>query len=386
LYAGEVYVVAEQIQGLASGLYYYAVEQHQLIQLRVGSLLAEVGRSVERPTEIENAAAAVLLTNVFGRYTRRYANRGYRYALIDSGHIGENLRLAASSFGFADSSALRFWDDQLNDLLGIDGRSEAVCAIHAVGRGGAPADRTPAYERRLIEAQRSGSTPLDIPIIERFHQATKLVPEISRTAVNAVPLSSEPVLSNQEGLELPKSQPSQISVATAIRKRRSAEAFTRPAVTLGDLSFVLEAADGNQALKRTTGVQVFAIANRVAGLEPGVYRYAPKHHELIPVRKADLHGRLVGACLGQTMAGSAAVGFVMAARLESVPSPLGDRRYRDLLLESGAIAQRIYLAAEAVGLVARNLAAFIDDRFNRLLDLDSRGLSALHLTMLGHGR
>ena len=41
--------------------------------------------------------AAILLSNVFERYSWKYANRGYRYALIDSGHIGENLRLAARS-------------------------------------------------------------------------------------------------------------------------------------------------------------------------------------------------------------------------------------------------------------------------------------------------
>ena len=52
---------------------------------------------------------------------------------------------------------------------------------------------------------------------------------------------------------------------------------------------------------------------------------------------------------------------------------------------TGAIGQRIYLAAEAIGLAARNLAAFQDDRFNKLLGLKSRGLAALHLTMLGHG-
>jgi SagB-type dehydrogenase family enzyme len=192
--------------------------------------------------------------------------------------------------------------------------------------------------------------------------------------------------SDERGLKLPKPQPSEVSVAIAIRERRSAKEFTRPAVTLGDLSFVLEAADGNPALRRAAGVQIFAVAHRVAGLESGIYRYAPMRHELIPIRKADLHRSLVGACLGQEKAGSAAVGFAMAARLEAAPSLLGDRRYRDLLLESGAIAQRIYLAAEVAGLVARNLAAFVDDRFNELLDLDSRDLSALHLTMLGHGR
>lgn len=386
LYAGEVYVAAEQVDGLASGLYYYAAAEHQLLQLREGSLLVEVGRSLERPAEIENAAAVVLLTNVFGRYTRRYANRGYRYALIDSGHIGENLRLAASSFGLADSSALRFCDDRLNDLLGIDGESEAVCAIHAIGRGGAHSDRDPTGERRFTEMQFNGWTAPDIPVIERFHQATKLVPDTGRSSANRVSPRTDSDPSDERGLKLPKSQPSEVSVATAIRERRSAKEFTRPAVTLGDLSFVLEAADGNPALRRAAGVQIFAVAHRVAGLESGIYRYAPMRHELIPIRKADLHRSLVGACLGQEKAGSAAVGFAMAARLEAAPSLLGDRRYRDLLLESGAIAQRIYLAAEVAGLVARNLAAFVDDRFNELLDLDSRDLSALHLTMLGHGR
>ena len=73
----------------------------------------------------------------------------------------------------------------------------------------------------------------------------------------------------------------------------------------------------------------------------------------------------------------------MAAHLDATSSPLGDRRYRDLLLESGAIGQRVYLAAEALGLAARNLAAFRDDRFNELLGLRERRLFALHLTMVG---
>ena len=55
---------------------------------------------------------------------------------FDSGHIGENLRLAAVSAGLAEGAWLRFHDDLLNSLLRVDGRKEAVCAVHAVGRGG----------------------------------------------------------------------------------------------------------------------------------------------------------------------------------------------------------------------------------------------------------
>ena len=99
LYAGEVYVVAERVRELAPGSYYYDVRQHALVQLERGSLLPRAAQALEWPAAVARAAALVLLSNVFGRYTWRYANRGYRYALIDSGHIGENLRLAANSAG-----------------------------------------------------------------------------------------------------------------------------------------------------------------------------------------------------------------------------------------------------------------------------------------------
>jgi nitroreductase len=54
-------------------------------------------------------------------------------------------------------------------------------------------------------------------------------------------------------------------------------------------------------------------------------------------------------------------------------------------VESGEIGQRIYLAAEAMGLVARNLSAFIDDDLNDLLGFDGEREAVLHLTVLGSG-
>jgi len=101
LYSGEVYVAAARVQGLAAGVYYYEVAQRRLVEVAAGFEPARLADAIERPASIEGAAATILLSNVFGRYSWRYANRGYRYALIDSGHIGENLRLAAASAGLA---------------------------------------------------------------------------------------------------------------------------------------------------------------------------------------------------------------------------------------------------------------------------------------------
>jgi SagB-type dehydrogenase family enzyme len=113
LYAGEVYAVVERVSDVPPGIYSYAVDSHELVALRQGSSLSQLSTS---------AAFGVLITNVFERYSVRYANRGYRYALIDTGHIGENVRLAARELGLHDEAPLRFEDDRLNALLGVDGR------------------------------------------------------------------------------------------------------------------------------------------------------------------------------------------------------------------------------------------------------------------------
>ena len=386
LYAGEVYVVVERVRGLDAGVYSYSVRDHALKLIGQGAQLDRVGQALERPGSIENAAAAVLLTNVFERYSWRYANRAYRYALIDSGHIGENLRLTARSIGIADRCLLRFWDDSLNELLGLDGRNEAVCAMHVVGHPDATA-KAPSISlaQRFVEKQQTGSVEIGGAVTEQFHEATKLLPIeapiADRTKNEPIAEVADPGLR----LKLQSSSPSQISVSTAIRQRRSARSFEPSSVSLPELSFVLEAAQGNRALERSAGVELYVVAHALEGAETGVHRYLSSTHELTLVRKGEIRREMVRACLRQEMGGIAGVGLVMAARLDDAQFPLGDRRYRDLLLEAGAIGQRIYLAAEALGLAARNLAAYEDERFNKLLWLDRRGLQSLHLTMLGHG-
>jgi SagB-type dehydrogenase family enzyme len=385
LYSGEVYVVAEGVRGLSSGVYYYGVKEHELVPLQSGSFLDEIGRALAQPRAIENAGAVILLSNVFHRYTWRYANRGYRYALIDTGHIAENLRLAAVSVGLGETGSLRFHDDLLNRLLQVDGREEAVCAIHALGR---PADSAKASDgvRRFVEKQRASpqAVPGKAPVIERYHEATKLVPS---DAEKSRPISAEKrAPAAGSGVELTKrSAPPMTSVEESIRERRSAERFVPEPLALEDLSFVVEMAQGHAALERAAGVDLYLAVHRVKDLDPGLYRYEPRLHRLALRRPGDLSGPMTRACLGQKKAGSAAVGFLMVGRLGEAASRTGDRSYRDLLVESGGIGQRLYLAAEAAGLVARNLAAFVDDELNQLMGLDGRREAVIHLTMVGHG-
>ena len=373
LYAGEVYVVAERVTGLEPGVYSYHVPTHRLARLVRGSHSDVVAGAVERPAAIESAPAFVLLTNVFFRYTHRYRERGYRYALIDTGHIGENLRLAAAEEGLGIVSPLRFHDDALNALLQIDGRKEAVCALHAIGAPAVSGERP--VVRSFVE---TGPSALGLRECEAFHAATKLVPG----KATAVPVAPTRAVTRQARV-LPQRESPTATASWAIAERRSAERFLDEKIALADLSFLLDLARGNAAASLAPGIELRVVAHRVAGLPPGLYRHVPGAG-LAHARTGDLREAMLDACLGQDKAESAAVGFAMVADLERA-STAGDRPYRDLLIEAGAVAQRLYLAAEAIGLAARNLAAFYDDDLNALIGVDGKREAVVHLTMVGAG-
>ncbi len=396
LYAGEVYVVAERVKGIAPGAYSYSVMEHALVPVNADARLADVAAALERPSEVEGAAAAILLTNVFARYRGRYANRGYRYALIDSGHIGENLRLAAAESGLGERAPLRWEDDQLNGLLRIDGRAEAVCDVHLIGKAGAArgtATAVPLVERQVANPEAipgAGNAPV------RYHEATKLVAigevEPARTPNPSASQTSAPSPSSKIGaakqIDRLAGAPA-VPVHAVIRQRRSARHFEPTSLPRDTLLHVLHLARGLPALHRTRFVELFAVVHRVAGLSPGLYRHASTSESdsgrLEPLRTGSLAAQLVDADLGQTKSGEAAVALIAVANLADASAAGGARSYRDVLLDAGATAQRIYLGAEASGVAARNLAAYYDDELDALLGLDGERRVAVHLTALGPG-
>jgi SagB-type dehydrogenase family enzyme len=390
LYAGEVYVVAERVRELVPGSYYYDVRHHALALLERGSLLPRAAEALERRAAVEKAAALVLLSNVFGRYTWRYANRGYRYALIDSGHIRENLRLAALSAGLREVSFPAFHDDALHELLGLDGRAEAICALSAIGPPGEAEPEPGEIARHLVQRQQlpAFTAPAGRSEVERYHEATELVPLADARRPLPPPADAPepaPALPRSSIALPPPSAPPTMSVERAIESRRSAHRFETDRMQLEHLAFALQAAKGPATPARAHGLELYVAAHRVEALAPGLYRYCAEAHGLEPRRLGALDDRMVRVCGGQEKAGSAAAGLLVVARLGPEGARGRDRSYRDVLIEAGAIAQRLYLAAEAMGLTARNLAAFVDDDLNRLFGLDGRSEVTVHLTMFGPG-
>jgi SagB-type dehydrogenase family enzyme len=131
-------------------------------------------------------------------------------------------------------------------------------------------------------------------------------------------------------------------------------------------------------------IQLYVYAHRIDGLQPGVYRLWPDPAELEQIRSGDQRVPSAGLSLGQDLAGNACVAFSMIGDLGRAVRTHGDRGYRYVHFEAGAIGQRLYLAAEAFGLGATGIGAFYDDEVHRYLDLTSKQRQVVYHFAIGY--
>lgn len=134
LYPIETYVIVHQVAQLQPGIYHYLVPEHALEQIRVGDLRSAVTLAGIGQEMLGQAQVCLVLSAIFQRTRWKYRERAYRYILLEAGHIGQNVYLAATSMGLGACAVGAFLDDMLNELLSLDGEEEATLYIIAVGR------------------------------------------------------------------------------------------------------------------------------------------------------------------------------------------------------------------------------------------------------------
>jgi SagB-type dehydrogenase family enzyme len=69
---------------------------------------------------LRDAAVIVVLTTVLERSLWKYGDRGYRYQLLEAGHVAQNLNLVATALGLGSFNIGGFFDSDLANLLGLD--------------------------------------------------------------------------------------------------------------------------------------------------------------------------------------------------------------------------------------------------------------------------
>ena len=141
----ETYFAAKSVEGLRPGMYHYLPLEH-IGEKRVSvEFLGEIDDYGSRISEMlagqkwaASASVVVLISCVAYRSEWRYKALAHRVALIDLGHVGQNLMLSASAMGLGSCCVAAYDQTLCDDLLGLDGFEEYTVYTCAVGKPARP--------------------------------------------------------------------------------------------------------------------------------------------------------------------------------------------------------------------------------------------------------
>jgi len=378
LYPVEVYVACSGIDELAPGLYHFHPRDSALRQLATKDPRPALSTACGARDLLAGAPIALVLTGIPWRTTWKYEARGYRHLFWDAGMIVANfLALAASGRHPAEVIA-GFADDDLNALMGIDGRTEMTLAVVPVGDS-AERRAVAASDSRAERGSQHAVAPLsrqarEYPEPIAVHAAGVLAPDDVASWQRSSARRSKP----------PPEAPCRDGVETVIRRRGSSRAFSRASIPGEQLTDVLLRAmhtlpsDWSSSL-----IELVAIVNAADGIRPGAYRLDEGRLHLLA--EGDFRDIGYWLCLEQPLGGDGAATVFLLADLERASSDFGSRGYRAAQLEAGIRAGRLYLGAYACGFGATGLT-FYDDDVRKFFDTDLEPMLAVALGRPAKGR
>jgi SagB-type dehydrogenase family enzyme len=134
LYPIETYIVANRVEEIPAGVYHYSVKGSQLILLTEGHFGPDLQQAGLDQEMLEEASCVFIWTAVVERSKWKYRERAYRYIYMDVGHIGQNLYLAAIALNLGCCTVGAFFDEEVDRIIGVDGKEEISVYLGAVGR------------------------------------------------------------------------------------------------------------------------------------------------------------------------------------------------------------------------------------------------------------
>jgi len=133
-YPLEVYLLIQNCNTIEKGLYHYNVKENVLELLLKEDLERWLIKATGREEWIRKAAVVFIITGVLDRTRIKYGDRGYRYSLLEAGHLGQNICLLATELGLGSCLIGGYIDDEVNKLLDISLQNEVALYLTAIGR------------------------------------------------------------------------------------------------------------------------------------------------------------------------------------------------------------------------------------------------------------
>jgi SagB-type dehydrogenase family enzyme len=391
LYEIELYVVAGDVPGLDSGVYHFNPADESLRLLRKGDFRGNLAYATAMEFAVTHAPATIICTGTYWRNAWKYQARTYRHFGWDNGTLLANMLAVSAASGLSAKIVLGFVDTEVNRLLDLDTRREvSLCLVPvgAISQSSLPAPReAPAIGLETIPLS---EREVEYPAMLEMHEASSLLSEeeVTQWRGHHPSLSSSAPAGEEVELQRPQEQEQlKDTIEQVILRRGSTRTFDKTAsISLAQLSTVLDSATrGLPADFLPPSAQLndlYLIVHSVQGLRQGAYFFRREQNTLRFLKEGKFRAEAHHLGLGQDLPADACVDIFFLADLKRILEQYGNRGYRAVQLEAGAIGGRIYLAAYAQHLGATGLTFFDDDVIN-FFSPHAKEKSAIFLLALG---
>ena len=393
LYEIELYAVTGDLEGLNAGVYHFNPADVSLALLRKGDFRWNLARATAMESAVAHAPATIVCTGTYWRNAWKYAARTYRHFGWDNGTLLANMLAVAAASGLPAEIVLGFVDAEVNRLLDLDTRREVSLCMVPIGRtleSSVPAPREAALLG--LETIPLSRREMEFPAMLEMHEASALqsAEEIAqwheRGKQLVLPSSAA---GGEEVRPQPLSEEEQPTdtIEEVILRRGSTRTFDPAAsITLAQFSTILDRTTrGLPADFLEPGTQlddIYLIVHAVQGLAPGAYFFSRERKTLELLRHGTFRAEAGRLGLEQQLPADACVDVFFLADLKRILEAYGNRGYRAVQLEAGAIGGRMYLAAYALRLGASGLT-FFDDQVVEFFSPHAKGKGAIFLLAIG---
>ena len=393
LYEVELYVVTGKLEGLDAGVYHFNPADVSLRPLRAGDFRGNLAQATAMEPAVARAPATIVCTGTYWRNAWKYGARTYRHFGWDNGTLLANMLAVAAASGLPVEIVLGFVDAEVNRLLDLDTRREVSLCLVPVGRrseGSPPApQKAPSLGLETVplsEREVEYSAMLEMHEASSFQSVEEVEQWRERGKQTVLPASA-PAGEQVRLQPLSKQEQPTDAIEQVILRRGSTRTFDRTAsITLAQLSTILDCATrGVPADFLAPGAQlndIYLIAHSVEGLAPGAYFFHRERNTLELLKHGKFRAEAYRLGLEQQLPADACVDVFFLADLNQILEGYGNRGYRGVQLEAGAIGGQMYLAAYTQHLGASGLT-FFDDEVTQFFSPHAKDKSAIFLLAIG---
>jgi len=128
LYPLDIYVIVGEkgVKGMEAGVYHYLPKTHEILPISNGDRRKEVAIASLRQMWMAQAPVLFVIAAEYKRNAWKYGERGIRYALIEVGHVGQNLFLQAEALGLGAGIVGAFDDGEVSKAIGLPPKHEPL--------------------------------------------------------------------------------------------------------------------------------------------------------------------------------------------------------------------------------------------------------------------